>query len=351
MRSLLPLLLSLLTLCGCTSSPSRSYNYNTMNPMPPSNSPSNWAIALHGGAGTLDKNVPKELIAAYETSLNKALAEGIKRLEAGQPALDVVQAVVSMLEDDELFNAGRGAALTAAGTVELDAAIMDGSNFKCGAVASVKTVKNPIALARLVMTQTNHILLAAQGAEDCATAQDVTRVPNESFITPRRQKMLEEWRKEQAGKTTAASSEPDHAAPNPSRFGTVGCVVRDTAGNLAAATSTGGLTGKKFGRIGDAPLIGSGTYAANATCAVSCTGTGEQFIRHGVARMVAARMELMHETVAQAADYLVTKTLSPDDGGLIAIDAAGNIAMPYNSEGMYRAAADSSGMKIVKIWQ
>ena len=351
MRSILPLLFALFTLCGCTTSSKTSYSYNTMNPStaPASSTAAGpkWAIALHGGAGTMDKDAPKELIAAYEASLNKALAEGIKRLEAGQPALDVVQAVVSMLEDDELFNAGRGAALTATGTVELDAAIMDGSNFECGAVASVKTVKNPIALARLVMTKTNHILLAAQGAEDFATAQGVVRVPNESFITPRRQKMLEEWRKEQSAKPAAAG----HAAPGASRFGTVGCVVRDVAGNLAAATSTGGLTGKKFGRIGDAPLIGSGTYAANATCAVSCTGTGEQFIRHGVARMVAARMELSGESVASAAEYLVNNTLSPDDGGLIAVDAAGNIAMPYNSEGMYRAAADSAGMRVVKIWR
>jgi beta-aspartyl-peptidase (threonine type) len=339
-------------LCGCSATGNRSAAPSAAPPAVPGS----WSIALHGGAGTIDKDSPRELVAAYETALATALDEGTRRLAEGQSALDVAEAVVRMLEDNELFNAGRGAALTAKGTVELDASIMDGATLKCGAVAGVRTVKNPVSLARLVMLKTPHVLLAGDGAEEFATLQSVTRVPNDSFITPRRRKMLDDHLKEQAGKPAASapSSIPvDALAPsNPQhRFGTVGCVVRDSKGNLAAATSTGGMTGKRFGRIGDSPLIGAGNYASNTTCAVSCTGTGEQFIRHGVARMVAARMELAGENLDQAARHLVFKTLSPDDGGLIAVCRDGSISMPYNSEGMFRAAATSGGLRLVKIWE
>lgn len=313
----------------------------------------NWAIAIHGGAGTLDRTSDPALIAAYRASLSAALREGKRRAEAGESAMDIAQAVICVLEDDELFNAGRGAALTELGRAELDASIMDGATLKAGAVTGVTTVKNPIVLARRVMERTRHILLAGDGAEQFATAAGVQRVPNDYFITPRRQKMLEDYLKEQSGPgapRTPHSRGTSGSDPNGTRFSTVGCVVRDRAGNLAAATSSGGLTGKKFGRIGGAPIIGAGTYA-NSTVAVSCTGTGEQFMRHVVARSIAARMELAGETVNQAADHLVFKTLNPDDGGIVAVDRAGNVAMPYSSEGMYRGAADSSGVFFVRIWE
>lgn len=339
---------------ACSSSP------HANDPAPAANL--SWSIVLHGGAGTLDRDQDPALIAAYRAGLKSALEEGKRRCEAGESAMDVVEAVVRILEDNELFNAGRGAALTERGRAELDASIMDGSNLKAGAVASVTTVKNPISLARKVMEKTRHVLLAGDGAEQFATTVGVQRVPNEYFITPRRQKMLEEYlSKQRSGAegfdpavptTTTASGSADASAHSwsPMKFGTVGCVVRDKAGNLAAATSTGGLTGKKYGRIGDSPIIGAGCYA-NKTVAVSCTGTGEQFMRHVIARSLAARMELAGESVKQAADYMVFTELTKDDGGLIAVDARGNIAMPYSSEGMYRGAADSSGTFFVHIWE
>ena len=313
---------------------------------------------LHGGAGTLDRSEDPALIDAYRASLKAALEEGKRRAEAGESAMDIAEAVVRMLEDNELFNAGRGAALTERGRAELDASIMDGSTLKAGAVAGVTTVKNPISLARKVMEKTRHVLLAGDGAEQFATTVGAQRVPNEYFVTPRRQKMLQEYLSEQRSgsglnpSTPIAEGSGDASAHawSPMKYGTVGCVVRDKAGNLAAATSTGGLTGKKFGRIGDSPIIGAGCYA-NKTVAVSCTGTGEQFMRHVVARSLAARMELAGETVKQAADYMVFTTLTKDDGGVIAVDASGNVAMPYSSEGMYRATADSSGTFIVRIWE
>lgn len=317
-----------------------------------------WAIAIHGGAGTLERSDDPALAAAYRASLTKALEEGKRRAAAGERAVDIAEVVVRMLEDDELFNAGRGAALTELGRAELDASIMDGSTLQAGAVTGVTTVKNPVSLARKVMERTRHILLAGDGAEQFATTVGVERVPNEYFIIPRRQKMLQEYLNEQGGGGEKSPSAPttkhsiDSSAPLRSemKFSTVGCVVRDRAGNLAASISSGGLTGKKYGRIGGAPIIGAGCYA-NKTVAISCTGTGEQFMRHVVARSIAARMELAVESVQQAADYLIFSTLNRDDGGLIAVDAAGNVAMPYSSDGMYRAAADSNGLFIVRIWE
>lgn len=336
---------------ACASSPSAE-------PRPVSGSAAlSWAVAIHGGAGTLERGEGQAMADAYRASLRAALEEGKRLAEAGAPAMDIAEAVVRMFEDNELYNAGRGAALTDKGHAELDASIMDGSTLRAGAVAGVTTVKNPISLARLVMQKTRHVLLSGDGAEQFATTVGVQRMPPEYFITPRRQQMLREYLGSQGSGTGLDPSVPladgqgaaSHAW-SPMKFGTVGCVVRDKAGNLAAATSTGGLTGKKWGRIGDSPIIGAGCYA-NKTVAVSCTGTGEQFIRHTVARSLAARMELKGETVKQAADYMIFTELTKDDGGLIAVDADGNIAMPYSSEGMYRAAADSSGLFLVRIWE
>ncbi|HYD00627.1 MAG TPA: isoaspartyl peptidase/L-asparaginase, partial [Phycisphaerales bacterium] len=286
-------LLAVVPLMACSSSHQATENAGT--------APVEWAVVVHGGAGTLERGEGPEMEAAYRAALKAAIDEGKRRAEAGEPAMDVAEAVVRMLEDNELFNAGRGAALTDRGRAELDASIMDGATLRAGAVAGVMTVKNPVSLARLVMEKTRHVLLAGDGAEQFATSMGVQRMPPEYFVTPRRQKMLEEYLNRQkrtggldpAVPLALADDAAGHAW-SPMRFGTVGCVVRDKAGNLAAATSTGGLTGKKWGRIGDSPIIGAGCYA-NKTVAVSCTGTGEQFIRHTVARSLAARMELKRE--------------------------------------------------------
>lgn len=322
------------TVTGCVSAPEKSDT-------------SKWAIAIHGGAGTLSKTSPPEEVAAYEQSLKLALMVGVAVLERGGTSLDACEAVVRTLEENPGFNAGIGAAFTADGRHELDACIMDGEKLACGAVAGVTTVKSPIGLARLVMTKTRHVLLSGAGAEEFATLQGVPRVPNSAFDTEKRRKMLEEWRAEQNAKTSA--SLPSRALHSHG-YGTVGCVALDTHGNLAAATSTGGLTGKRWGRVGDAPIVGAGTYANNATCAVSCTGTGEQFMRHVIAKTVSDRMELAGETLEAATKHVVFKTLNPDDGGLIAVSRLGEISMPYNSEGMFRGCADGSGRFEIAIW-
>ncbi|MCW5766750.1 MAG: isoaspartyl peptidase/L-asparaginase [Phycisphaeraceae bacterium] len=302
-----------------------------------------WSIVIHGGAGTLDRTAPEAELDAYRASLRAALQEGRDRLARGQSALDVCEAVVRILEDDPRFNAGRGAVFNERGGHELDASIMDGSTLRCGAVAGVRTVKNPISLARLVMEKTRHVLLMGDGAEEFAGTVGVERVPNSYFDTEHRRKILEEVLRERA--------RTDAGAPSPgSTYGTVGCVVRDARGNLAAATSTGGMTAKKFGRVGDSPIIGAGNYA-DAFAAVSCTGTGEEFIRHGVARVIAARMQFGGQSLDQAARAVVFKTLKKDDGGIIAVDRAGNMVALYNSEGMYRGMADSSGRFEVRIFE
>ncbi|MFO0574107.1 MAG: isoaspartyl peptidase/L-asparaginase [Polyangia bacterium] len=303
--------------------------------------PGRWALALHGGAGVERTTPPAELQAAL-AGLTAALGEGRRRLAAGQPALDTCEAVVRMLEDDPHFNAGRGAAFNARAEHELDASIMDGRTLGCGGVAGVRTVKNPIALARLVMERTPHVLLIGDGAEEFAAAVGVERVPNSYFDTPRRRELLDE--------VLNKRRQHEPPPPGPATRGTVGCTALDRAGNLAAATSTGGLTGKQYGRVGDSPLIGAGTYASNTSCAVSCTGTGEEFIRHGVARSVAALVEYKGLSLGAAAEQLVHRTLKRGDGGLIAVAPSGDIAMVYSSDGMYRAAADSAGRFEVKVW-
>lgn len=306
-----------------------------------------WAIAIHGGAGAIQRNESKELEAAYRASLRKVLQEGKVRLSSGESAIDVCEALVRMMEDDELFNAGKGATLTETGEVELDAAIMDGgtgreSGARAGAVAGVKTVKNPISLARRVMESTPHVMLIGDGAEEFATAVGVERVPNASFITDRRRSQLE--------RELLKRKKAERRDSSDARYGTVGVVTIDCSGRLAAATSTGGMTGKMRGRVGDAPIIGAGTFA-NQVVAISCTGTGEQFIRHAVASGVAARMSLLGEDVKRASDHFIFTVLKPQDGGMIAVDARGNIAMPFSSAGMYRGAANSEGRFEVRIWE
>ncbi|MDE0961333.1 MAG: isoaspartyl peptidase/L-asparaginase [Planctomycetota bacterium] len=285
--------------------------------------PQRWAIAIHGGAGALSKGAPEEEQRAYRESLQSALTIGAGILQNGGEGLDAVEQVIRFLEDDPLFNAGLGAVFNSQGKHELDASIMDGSDLSCGAVAGVRTVRHPITLARKVMTDTRHVLFAGEGAETFASQCGVELVENSFFSTNRRR---EQWTQRRKPKK-----------------GTVGVAVLDRQGHLAAGTSTGGMTDKRWGRVGDSPIIGAGTYADDRACAVSCTGTGEEYIRHAVAHSVAARMMLAGQDLQSACDAMIHEVLQPDDGGLIAVDAAGNIAFSYSTQGMYRAAADSSG--------
>ena len=243
--------------------------------------------------------------------------------------MDAVERVIRELEDDPIFNAGRGAVLNSEGGAELDASIMDGRTKACGAVASVRIAKNPISLARLVMTETRHVLLAAHGADRFAEEMKVDLVDNDYFRTDAQ---IKRWK-----------------AIKAKEQGTVGCVALDSHGNLAAGTSTGGLMNKKYGRVGDSPIIGAGTYADNRTCAVSCTGVGEHYIRHAIAHDVSARMEYKQQSLRAAAHAAMHKTLKPGMGGIIAVDKDGNIALDFNTAGMSRAAADANGKWIVEL--
>ena len=296
-----------------------------------------WAIAIHGGAGTIPKNLPEEQKQQYLRSLAAALKIGQGVLQNGGTSLDAVEKVIRSLEDDPLFNAGKGAVYTHEGTHELDAAIMDGRDLSCGSVAAIKTVKNPISLARLVKERSPHVFLVGEGAEVFASEMKVERVPNSWFDTPKRYQDLQEALAEE--RKTRKDRD------------TVGCVALDVHGDLAAGTSTGGLTNKRFGRLGDVPVIGAGTYANNKTCAVSATGIGEEFIKHTVAHDISALVEYAGLTVQQAADRVIHQKLKPGDGGVIVVGRDGSIALVFNSEGMYRGAADSSGRFEVKIWE
>jgi L-asparaginase / beta-aspartyl-peptidase len=308
----------------------------------PSDGKKRFSIALHGGAG----KSPNDQTQAVEASLAKALDIGVAVLEKGGASLDAVEQVIRFLEDDPLFNAGRGAVFNAAGEHELDASIMDGRNKACGAVAAVRSVRHPISLARLVMTKTRHVLLASDGAEKFADemGMQVERVENKWFDTERQRRAWERARQPmpKAAIRSQHESEPVH-------YGTVGCVALDSSGNLAAGTSTGGLTNKKYGRVGDSPIVGAGTYADNTTCAISCTGTGEQFIRHAVAHDISARLAYLKQPLSDAVSHVLRNVLERDDGGLIALGADGTIVMDYTTAGMARACADSSGRREVKI--
>ncbi len=307
-----------------------------------------YAIAIHGGAGGPSRDISPEERAKYGQALASALRTGRDMLAKGGSALDVVETVVRALEDEALFNAGKGAVFTHAGTHELDASIMDGRDLSTGAVGAVRTVKNPITLARAVMEHTRHVLLVGDGAEQFAKERKVDRVNNSYFSTKHRRQQWEEK------KALERQRDPSSAAAlNDRRFlmGTVGAVALDKNGHLAAATSTGGLTDKRWGRIGDAPIVGAGTYADNKTCAVSGTGIGEEFIRHGVARSIAAEIEHGAGSLDSAAKKLVHQRLKPDQGGVIAVSVRGEIALEYNTDGMLRAAADSAGRFEVFLWE
>lgn len=307
----------------------------------------NFGIAIHGGAGTLIKGLMTEALESqYKMALKNALDTGYDLLEKGGTALHVVEMVVKALEDSPLFNAGKGAVFTAEGTHEMDASIMDGKTLNAGAVSLVTGIKNPVVLARDVMEKSNHVFLAGEGALQFAKSNGYTIELPDYFYDELRYRQWQEIK-------GSDGFQLDHTDKKDSKFGTVGAVACDQNGNIAAATSTGGMTNKKWGRVGDSPMIGAGVYANNRTCAVSCTGSGEFFIRGVVAYDVSCLMEHKGLSLKRAADEVIYKRILEinGDGGLIAIDSKGNIAMPFNTEGMYRACKSSSGMEEISIYK
>ncbi|MCB0705688.1 MAG: isoaspartyl peptidase/L-asparaginase [Saprospiraceae bacterium] len=332
-----------LFLVGCQ--PANPENVSENTPEQESGTPA-YAIALHGGAGTITRDrMTPELETEYRTMLNAALDIGEGILQAGGSSLDAVVATIEHLENSPLFNAGIGAVFTHDGRNELDASIMDGRDRNAGAVGGVSIVKNPIKAARAVMENSPHVLLTGIGADGFAILQGLDTVPNTYFFTQKRWDGLQEVL-EAEEKSLGAIDFPD------SKYGTVGCAALDLNGNLAAGTSTGGMTNKRYNRIGDSPIIGAGTYADNKAAAISCTGHGEYFIRNVVAYDVVARMLYQNKSLQEAAGELVYEVLpaSGGTGGLISVDRFGNVAMPFNTEGMYRGYA-KAGERVVAIFK
>ena len=333
-----PLLLSALLVAGCATAPTAPDTSDTPDADTPT---ADWALVIHGGAG----NIPEaerapERWALYEAALDAAMDAGTAVLEGGGESVDAVEAAIVVLEDSPLFNAGRGAVFTNTETNELDASVMVGDDRDAGAVAGVTRTKNPIRLARAVMERSPHVMMAGEGADTFSREQGLEQVEPDWFRTERR---LQSLRRVQARANAGALYN--------ARFGTVGAVARDMSGTLAAGTSTGGMTNKRWGRVGDAPIIGAGTYADNASCAVSATGHGEYFIRAGVARTVCARMELAGETLQQAADAVVMEELvgMGGDGGIIAVDPQGRMAWSHNSPTMYRASQSATRSREIGV--
>jgi L-asparaginase / beta-aspartyl-peptidase len=343
-RSLCVTLLAVLIL-GCTVQSS---------PAPPK-----WALAIHGGAGVIQRSsMTRETEAAYRAALSAALESGAKLLRDGGTSLDAVEAAIRLMEDDPFFNAGRGAVFTSAGRNELDASIMDGATLNAGAVAAVTRTRHPITLARTVMQKSPHVMLTGEGADAFAEQQGLELVDPSFFFTERRWQELEKTLKERGDPIPpqpARTPKPQGAiAPFPPdhEFGTVGVVALDSHGNIAAGTSTGGTTGKRWGRIGDSPIIGAGTYASNQSCAVSGTGAGEYFIRLTVARDICALVQYKNHSVKQAADEVIRKRLTElkGTGGVIVISPKGEIAWSFNTSGMYRAQTSADSAPRISIF-
>ena len=322
-----------------------------------------WAVVLHGGAGVIERShMDPKTEALYRSRLQMALQKAADALDKGDSALDAVENAIQFLEDDPLFNAGRGAVFTAAGKNELDSAIMDGSNLKAGAVAGVTRTRHPISLARTVMEKSPHVMLIGTGADDFAAQNGLEMVVPSFFFTERRwQGLVEELKKEgkpipprPAGAPPAPTKPISQIEPpDAHKFGTVGVVALDKHGNIAAGTSTGGLTAKMWGRVGDSPIIGAGTYADNQSCAVSGTGTGEYFIRLTVARSICALVQYKGMSLQEAADEVIQHQLTDmkGDGGIIAIDTKGDMVWSFNSEGMYRARVSEGGKPEVGMYK
>lgn len=307
-------------------------------PVSTSDNKPEWTLLIHGGAGVMRRaEMTPEMDASYRAGLNEALEAGSRVLEGGGQALDAIEAAIRVLEDNPNFNAGKGAVLTRDGVAELDASIMDGRDRRAGAVAQVRTVKNPIRAARHVMDESGRVMFAGKAVDEMAAKAGLEIVPPEYFITPRR---LDALKRAMAGNLQPMD-----------RYGTVGAVAMDKQGNLAAGTSTGGMNAKPPGRVGDAPIIGAGTYADNASCAVSSTGDGEYFIRASVARMICARMQMqgMSAEKAAAATLDEVKALG-GTGGVIVLGRDGSTALSMNTEGMFRGRADATGRKVVGIY-
>lgn len=298
-----------------------------------------FAIVVHGGAGTITKaNMSNEMELAYNQKLEEAINTGYKILENGGTSLDAVESTIKILENSELFNAGKGSVLSNEEIVEMDASIMNGNNLNAGAISGVRTIKNPISAARLVMEKSDHVFLSGIGAESFAKSKGLEIVNNEYFITQRRLNSLLNAKKRDTLKDN--------------KFGTVGCVALDKLGNIASGTSTGGMTNKKWNRIGDVPIIGAGTYANNNTCGISSTGWGEFFIRNVVAYDISSQIEYKNLSIDIAAKNTLNKVKNlGGSGGIVGIDKYGNIVMDFNTDGMYRAFKKSDGSFDIKIYR
>ncbi len=342
-------LLSLLFVLISCKSDTKTTSKNTHN----ESQKAEFSIVIHGGAGMMKKdNFSPEKQKAYKEKLEEAIRVGYDILNDGGTSLDAVQKTINILEDSPLFNAGKGAVFTNEGTNEHDASIMDGKTLNAGASAGTKTIKNPINLARAIMDKSPHVMLARKGAETFAKEQGLDIVEPAYFYTEKSMKALERVKASENKKTTSLYDETLKA----SKFGTVGCAALDKHGNLAAGTSTGGMTNKRWGRIGDSPLIGAGTYANNNTCAVSSTGWGEYFIRGMVAYDISALMAYKNLSLKEAAKEVIQNKLPSLDngqgnGGIIAVDSNGNVAMEFNTSGMFRATMNDKGELYVGIFE
>ena len=310
--------------------------------------PPEWALVIHGGAGTIHAStLNAEQQAQYHQRLNEALVAGEQILENGGNSLDAITAAIQVLEQSPLFNAGRGAVFTHDGRNELDASIMDGRDLNAGAVAGVTVIKSPIAAARAVMEDSPHVMLSGVGAEEFARERGLEIVDPAYFHMERRWNDLQKILQSEQNPQVSLKESKDW------KFGTVGAVALDSAGNLAAGTSTGGMTNKRWGRIGDAPVIGAGTYAANESCAVSATGHGEYFIRRTVARDICARVQFAGASLPEAAVQVIQDVLKPmgGEGGIIALDTQGNMVMEFNSAGMFRGSVSSNEARQTALFQ
>tara|TARA_R100001369_G_scaffold10707_11_gene23974 strand:+ start:107 stop:1183 length:1077 start_codon:yes stop_codon:yes gene_type:complete len=355
MKKIFPIIICLFICFSCKNVENSNETLKTETATETTTEKPEFAIVIHGGAGTiLKKNMTPELEVAYQAKLEEAIRVGYEVLKNGGSSLDAVEKTINVMEDSPLFNAGKGAVFTNAETNELDASIMDGKTLNAGASAGTTTVRNPINLARAIMEKSEHVMLSGQGAETFAEEQGLITVETEYFYTENRFNSLKRAKDREK---VELDHDDKRAFYDPyikdSKYGTVGCAALDKNGNLAAGTSTGGMTNKRYGRIGDAPIIGSGTYANNATCAVSSTGWGEYFIRSQVAHDISAMMEYKGVSLQEASRVVIQEKLTNlgGTGGVIAVDKDGNMVMEFNTAGMYRATMNDKGELTIGIYK